>query len=45
MFSCEYCEIFKNSFFIEQIRWLLLIVKKGNNNVAPKTDTSVFKKS
>ena len=38
MFSCEYCEIFKNSFFIEQIWWLLLIVNKGNNNVAPKTD-------
>ena len=26
LFSCEYCEIFKNTFFIEQLRWLLLIV-------------------
>ena len=24
MFSCEYCKIFKNSFFIEDFRWLLL---------------------
>ena len=23
MFSYEYCEIFKNSFFIEHLRWLL----------------------
>ena len=26
MFFCEYCKIFKNSFFIEQLRWLLLAV-------------------
>ena len=24
VFSCEYCRIFKNSFFIEYLRWLLL---------------------
>ena len=24
MYFCEYCEIFKNSFFIEHLRWLLL---------------------
>ena len=24
MFSSEYCEIFKNSFFIEYLWWLLL---------------------
>ena len=24
MFFCEYCEIFKNSFFIEYVWWLLL---------------------
>ena len=24
VFSCEYCEIFKNSFFMEHIWWLLL---------------------
>ena len=23
--SCEYCEIFKNSFFIEHLWWLLLV--------------------
>ena len=26
MFSCEYCEIFKNSFFIENLWWLLLYI-------------------
>ena len=24
VFSCEFCEIFKNAFFIEHLRWLLL---------------------
>ena len=24
VFFCEYCEILKNSFFIEYLRWLLL---------------------
>ena len=24
MFFCEFCEIFKNSFFTEHVRWLLL---------------------
>ena len=24
VFSCEYCEIFKNTSFIEHLRWLLL---------------------
>ena len=24
VFSCEFCEIFKNTFFIEDLRWLLL---------------------
>ena len=24
MFSCEFFEIFKNTFFIEHLRWLLL---------------------
>ena len=27
-FSCEYCEIFKNSFSIEHLRWLLLYFLK-----------------
>ena len=26
VFSCEYCKIFKNNFFIEHLRWLLLLV-------------------
>ena len=26
MFSCEYSQIFKNSFFIENFRWLLLLL-------------------
>ena len=26
LFSCELCEIFKNTFFIEHLRWLLLVV-------------------
>ena len=28
MFSCEFCEISKNSFFTEHLRWLLLDQKK-----------------
>ena len=26
LLSCERCEIFKNTFFIEHLRWLLLII-------------------
>ena len=25
VFLCEYCETFKNTFFIEHLRWLLLV--------------------
>ena len=28
MFSCQFCEIFKNTFFIEHLRWLLLPILK-----------------
>ena len=28
VFSCEFCEIFKNTFFIKHLRWLLLPVSK-----------------
>ena len=28
MFSCEFCEIFKNTFFIDHLRWLLLYFEK-----------------
>ena len=30
MFSCEFFEIFKNTFFIEYLRWLLLIIFPDN---------------
>ena len=26
VFSCKFCKIFKNTFFLEHLRWLLLIV-------------------
>ena len=26
VFSCEFCEIFKNTFFAEYLRWLLLYI-------------------
>ena len=28
MFSCQFCEIFKSTFFIEHLRWLLLPILK-----------------
>ena len=28
VFSCEFCEVFKNTFFIELLRWLLLLLKQ-----------------
>ena len=28
LFSCEYCKAFRNCFFIEQLRWLPLLVDK-----------------
>ena len=27
VFSCEFCEIFKNTFFIEHLQWLLLTIQ------------------
>ena len=34
MFFCEFCEhIFKNTFFIEQLRWLLLSIEINEINV------------
>ena len=27
VFSCEFCEIFKNTFFTEHLRWLLLYIE------------------
>ena len=40
VFSCKYCKIFKNSFFVEHLRWLLLdtphlpipLIKTRNKN-------------
>ena len=28
VFSCEYCEIFMNTFFTEHLHWLLLMFQK-----------------
>ena len=44
LFSCEYCKIFKNSFFIEQLQWLLLILinAKGYRNDLNWLRSSVF---
>ena len=38
VFSCEYCEIFKNSFFIEHLQWLLLTFQQttGVKVIKPK---------
>ena len=27
LFFCEYCEIFKNTFYTEHVRWLLLLLQ------------------
>ena len=32
VFSCQFCEIFKNIFFIEHLRWLLLPILKPLNS-------------
>ena len=26
VFSCEFCDMFKNTFFIEHLQWLLLLL-------------------
>ena len=28
VFSCEYCEIFKNTYIMELIQWLILLFQK-----------------
>ena len=33
VFSCEHCQIFKNSFFIQYLRWLLLKEAAGKGSV------------
>ena len=30
VFSCEFCEIFKKTFFTKQLRWLLLYIRPEN---------------
>ena len=40
MFSCEYYEFFKNSFFIEHFGWLLLTNKQYTNEKYMKTYTN-----
>ena len=32
MFFCEYCEIFKKSFFVDHVWWLLLNASTENTN-------------
>ena len=32
VFPCEFCEIFKSTFFIEHLRWVLLILKGQGYN-------------
>ena len=47
VFSCKHCEMFKNSFFIEQLehlRWLSLFFKATENSIAAQSNAS-FKKS
>ena len=50
MFSCEYCGIFKNTFFIEHFRWLLLNkeewggYKRFLSKIIFKVDLSTSKK-
>ena len=34
VFSCEICEIFKNTFFIEHLRWLLFIMHNFGSRAA-----------
>ena len=33
MFLCKYFEIFKNSFFIEHLRWLLLYLQPSQTAI------------
>ena len=46
-FSCEFCGISKNIFFIEQLCWLLLTVKGLKVNPSSKfvTEVLIFKRS
>ena len=36
VFSCEYCEMFKNSFFIEHLQWLLFSIVTRNEKIVWK---------
>ena len=46
MFSCEYYKIFKNSFFIEHLRWLLFefIYTEANLGACPPLMAKRFAK-
>ena len=35
VFSCEFCEIFKNTFFREHLRWLLLSIHEPEIGIVP----------
>ena len=43
VFSCEFCEIFKNIYFIEHLRWLLLTVNRFHARVQSSTCTNYGK--
>ena len=40
VFSCEFCEISKHTFFIEHLRWLLLLLKKYRQDLQKTSWTS-----
>ena len=42
VFSCEFCAIFKNTFFIEQLRWLLLLTLDSQTSQFPNFATEAF---
>ena len=42
MFSCEFCNICKNIFFIEHLRWLLLSSEKTNWHISFKQNDGVM---
>ena len=44
VFSCEFCEIFKNTFFIEHLWWLLLLILGGRHyHILKDISTECFK--
>ena len=42
VFFCEFCEISKNTFFTENLRWLLLNCKRGRNSQIAIIDSVIL---